>query len=322
MRSDRFFAALLLVTFGPMLGVPALAGLLGEPTLGVGDGLPRLIAFLGTAHVAATIHYYMDGEYQPIIARESQRFVWPLLMLPLTFLLVLVISPFLSTLLYVAFFGWQMFHIARQSYGLVALAAASTRSGPLHRGIAWALNLAAASAAISSWSFPGLFPPGLRDVHLPTPWLQNAMHLTACATFLGSLTVLIFVWLVDSRLRRSISMSGLAFGGVGMFFGVTYFGPASGVLVCGLSHAGQYLLMTLTVARKIGRQQVLLSAVMCIALTSVFLWLYQSPGGYQLFLGIFAVHFLADAKIWRLREPEQRGIMLRRFYFLFQTSPN
>jgi len=37
------------------------------------------------------------------------------------------------------------------------------------------------------------------------------------------------------------------------------------------------------------------------------------------YMGLVEVHFLVDAKVWRLREPRQRAIMNDRFDFLLAS---
>jgi hypothetical protein len=37
------------------------------------------------------------------------------------------------------------------------------------------------------------------------------------------------------------------------------------------------------------------------------------------YMGIVEVHFMVDAKVWRLREPQQRAIMNDRFDFLLAS---
>jgi hypothetical protein len=37
------------------------------------------------------------------------------------------------------------------------------------------------------------------------------------------------------------------------------------------------------------------------------------------YMGLVQVHFLIDAKVWRLREPKQRAIMGNRFDFLLAS---
>jgi len=83
------------------------------------------------------------------------------------------------------------------------------------------------------------------------------------------------------------------------------------------THGAQYIMMMSVVSGRSSRG-VLGLLTMCavgvgagLALNAMRVW-----PALLVTMGITQVHFLVDARVWRLREPRQRAIMRDRFDFL------
>jgi hypothetical protein len=49
----------------------------------------------------------------------------------------------------------------------------------------------------------------------------------------------------------------------------------------------------------------------------LFTKLFSTSTGAAIYTGLVMGHFMIDAKFWRMREPMQRGLIRKRFAFLF-----
>jgi hypothetical protein len=87
-----------------------------------------------------------------------------------------------------------------------------------------------------------------------------------------------------------------------------------------IAHGAQYILMMSILSGRSRRGWVAfltmcaLGAGIGLAIDSMKAW----PVIF-VYMGLVQVHFLIDAKVWRLREPKQRAIMGNRFDFLLAS---
>jgi len=98
---------------------------------------------------------------------------------------------------------------------------------------------------------------------------------------------------------------------------------AAAIWSCGIAHAAQYLLITGACAKRSSSGWFSLVAMIAITAADCVGWL--AMGGtaiiYKINLAIVEVHLLADARLWRLRDPVAASAMRPRFAFLFGTAP-
>jgi len=85
-----------------------------------------------------------------------------------------------------------------------------------------------------------------------------------------------------------------------------------------IAHGAQYIFMMSVLSGR-SRRGWLAFGTMCV-LGVTLGGVLNSMGAWPLILvvsGVTQVHFLLDAKVWRLSEPRQRAILADRFDFLF-----
>lgn len=311
-----FFGVLLAITISPPLALLAwqVTGI-AAPS-GASLYAFSLVAF-GTSHVAATSYYYADPDYWPIMRAERGRFFGSLILIPVIFAAIYLLSPLASTLIFIPFLTWQFYHVGRQNYGMAALAASSSGFGKLPWQVNWTINLTAVAAALYVLGDPGTFAIGLTPDFLAP--VERFTRIGGLLAFVGGLVLFIHMLATNRVLMANRRTLAFTAASCVFFLPVVLGAPSSGFMACNAAHASQYWIMTGAVARK--RQRPIFGlAVLTItasALTVLFLFLYKAPLTNQLFFGLFAVHFLADAKIWRLREPMQRQILQQRMSYIF-----
>jgi hypothetical protein len=258
------------------------------------------------------------------------RRYWPhclasVAVLPGIFVGVLLESGVASALLFGAYVIWQSYHFSRQNYGLIALAAGSQKHGPLPRLLVPMLNISAVGGAIGSLGASAIYPIGTVPGPLLGPTIADAMCWIGIACFVFATAILLWMLACDPRLRRSPRT--LLFTILGWAFFII---PASATAMsaaaiwsCGIAHAAQYLLITGVCAKRSSYGWLGLVAMIAIAAGGCvgLLAMRGTAIIYQINLAIVGVHFLADARLWQMRDPVAASSMRPRLAFLFGTAP-
>jgi hypothetical protein len=309
-----------------------LVSLLPFVSLGYAHGisLPFRESFLiglgvfvgGVCHVASTAYFYCDREALALMRPMKVRFV----LLP-----ALAVALSAATLRYagrieipelavMTIFGlhlvWLYFHYQRQNYGLLAFTAAAhaVRLPPAMLPI---LMLAAVAGGLAS--FPQLLENGLEtDLHLAA-W-QTAIKQSAAAIYtLAGLAI----GVVAYRHRSVFAKWPI------MLFTLISFGFFVPALLFehveyafwsyAIAHGLQYLLMVAIVSAGARLPWPAIALFLLIAVGGGWC-LKQFAGTPALFVcGILLtwVHFILDARLWRMSDNQVRQFLTRRFAFIF-----
>jgi hypothetical protein len=296
--TDRLDQQLAVATLGPIAAVVGLSvlGLLDSP-------LQLVLLLLGAPHVLATVGLYADRELGPITRREPVRYlVTPLLAVPATVAAFAAVPERALLVLVTATFAWQVHHYTRQNVGVFAFWGRSRRLAPVTTAerraisastLAGVAGVARAVEVVPSWSIP------LQAIGL-------AISAAAVATALAG------GW---NRRAAAVALGAgfyvpLLVAAPG-FFGVAFAYQAA--------HGGQYYLMVDRALRPDRRAQrvavvtVLVGAVPALLLLAPRL-LLVAPALYGLGKGLAISHFIADARLWRLRDPALGPVLRRRFF--------
>jgi hypothetical protein len=149
------------------------------------------------------------------------------------------------------------------------------------------------------------------------PAAYDTMRVAGASVYVGSLVVMLCILVTERRLRGNAWLLG------GLVFGMAFFLPTVlfrsvplAFFPPAIAHGAQYILMMSVMSGRssLGRLGL---ATMC-GIGAVFGLAIDSMRAWPLILvatGIVQVHFLIDAKVWRLRERRQRAIMNQRFDF-------
>lgn len=322
----RWFAALLLVTLLPLAGLPLVALLdlpFRESTV---IGLAVFIG--GVCHVGSTATFYADADARKLMAPMKPRFV----ALPLAAIAVSVAAVVAGSALgngpgvlgdavmaiFFVHLVWLYYHYQKQNYGLMSFAAAAsgTRLPPGTVKIVLVPPLAGGLATI-----PALLTDGLA---LPLPaWLAEQAPLWRTLAWWAYAVAAVLMARLAWRHREVFQQPLVAVFSLASF---GFFLPA--LLVknldyafwsYALAHGFQYLLMVGIVSRGAARPLAMLPAFVLAALVGGWV-LNRFGGNHALFVcGILLtwVHFVLDAKLWKMSDAGVRSFLRGRFAFIF-----
>lgn len=289
----RFVAAVAAATILPWMAVLILHGLEVRPTAGA---FAVLVFLLGPVHVGTSAAFYLDPQLRSLVASNRSRYYVAAGGVVLAGLVLSLGPDWIGPWVVVPGVGmWQLHHFTRQNLGMLAF----------------------------TYRASGLGGPTPRERHL--------LDLTTVAGMLGLLPLLA-PFEVDTR---PVGLVVLAVAAVGLLRGtagvrlwaltaaVLFYSPlflindlVVAAYAYGLAHGAQYLLMMahLPVGRDSdGRRRMLLALAGAFLVVSVPYYLGDRA---VMLAGVTAAHFIVDAGIWKMRTPEQRAYMRRRFAFL------
>jgi len=323
-RRRRDLGALLAVTLLPMLALPLLAQLQLPFRQSLVLGLAVFVG--GVGHVASTLYFYADREARGVMRGMKARFVLlPLAGIGLSIAALLYgsrIGHFDRAVLLIFFVHlvWLYYHYQKQNWGLLAFAAAGS-GVRLPRATMKLLMLPPLAGALAT--IPQLLADGLALPAVPLgDWLPQlrAAGWTVYALAAAALALLAL------RHRAQFARPWVAaFCAAGLLF----FLPA---LLVGkldyafwsyaLAHGFQYLLMVALVSRG-ARAPWLALGVLLLAMLGGGFAMHRMVGTQALFVaGIVLtwVHFLLDARLWRMSEPGPRAFLQARLGHLLSTA--
>jgi len=321
-RRTLFFGALLTVTLLPLLSLPVLASI--QFPLYDGSFLLGLAILAGgVGHVASTASAYADRDVREVMRPMPGRFyALPVIMLLITAVAIfwgesapltnnMIAGMFLLHLL------WLHYHYQKQNYGLVAFAAASHGQRVPHQ-LAWILLLPALAGCLAV--MPTLMNIAFEDVTFWRPF-SNAMGWLSITAYITGVIAMVFI---ISRAPSAFMQPRTAMFTASAFF---FFLPAmllSDVEYAfwsyALAHGFQYLLMVFILARG-SKISIFHIAAFIAAVIGGGLFLHKLGGNNALFAcGILLtwVHFIVDARLWKMSEAGPRKLIRERFAFLFK----
>ena len=316
---EGFFSALALATAAPLLVLPfyGLSHLPAPAPVLVGVGAIWVVT--GFGHVMSTTWFGLDPGYKDVVRAHRPRMLFSLAAIPLFMAGAALADRSVSAWLYAGFLTWQGHHFARQNFGVLSFAAARDRTGPLPREVGWIIHATSAAGAIAMATMTSIYPPGLGALPFLAPAAVGYAHEAslACLVVAGVLAG----WLVSRHapLRRSPTV--LLFLGLS----VVFFAPA---LLSGpaqltfwpyaMAHGAQYLVIAGMTARRSPYHWLGLAIFAGLAIgLGVLAFEMKTTVLRQAYAGIVMWHFLADARLWRLRDPLVRATVRRRFDFVF-----
>jgi len=240
-------------------------------------------------------------------------------LLPILLAILTIASPALAGWVFLAYWVWQSHHYNRQNYGLLALASAHDGMGALPGQIGWILHLTTAAGAMIMGTMPGIYGPGSE-----APWLMSALapaswRMTETLCILTATGLSLHLVATNHAVRRSPTVLvflvlSLAFYLPGLLFPPS---PITGFWPYAIAHGAQYLvIMGVTAHRSARGTAGLIIFVLLAAVLGVAAYLMRGVPWSAFYTGIVSRHFLADARLWRLRDPAIRSIVRERFDFV------
>lgn len=310
---NAFFYSLAFVTLIPLIGIPIadLAGVPGSFYRTHPFYLVILLTFSG--HVASTAYFYVDRDFWSLIERNWPRFVLAPLALMAGFLVAYQLGTRINAFALLSYFCWQLFHYQKQNYGLISFAASSEGAGPPPKILRLGLNLgvvAGVLGAIGYFSAQGRDLLGFTDAQLKN--VSRGLHLPILACF---------AWLIVYHRKFLAHRFTCLFTVASLLFFLPAALGTNGLVAFAtyaIAHGAQYLIFMGVLAKRSNRFYALPAlGALTIGLMIILLLMQNDPYLEHMGLGVVCAHFVVDAKVWRLREPEQRKLIGERFGFLF-----
>ncbi|WP_374943793.1 hypothetical protein [Sphingomonas sp.] len=318
--SNRFFFALAFATIVPLALLPFYRFYQSSGVATTFISAVWLVTAYG--HVMSTVWFGFDTDYRPIIRQNRFRMLGSLGIISVVLAIFALSSRELSCWLFAGFLCWQAHHYNRQNFGIISFAAARDKFGILPKDVLWIIKLTTVAGAIAMVSMPFIYPGGRVD--LPLFSISILYYGRIASMILMTVAALLFVRLVvaNERLRRSPTTL--------LFLGLTtvFFLPS---LIAGsdkvsfwpyaIAHGAQYLvMMSVTSGRSAhGSKGVVACTAIVVLLGIVAVSMSDVPWA-QAYTGIIVWHFLADARLWRLRDPLVRTVVRNRFDFIFSPA--
>ena len=316
-----FFATLALITLASLVGVP----LLFTVAAATGHGVPgtfALIAVTGPMHVAATSFFYFDRDFWPVLRESPGRAFWAVPLLPIGLLGagvagMAIVGAWAYLLIFVYHNVWLFYHYQRQNFGLISLVGRNVGYGRLPSRVNTTLNVAALGGIISLCATPNFFPPSTASLVGPQAYV--ALRAVGIGVYVLSLGLLAWVFWREPRLRANGWLVGALVVGMAFFLPAVFFRSITTAFVpIAIAHGAQYIFMMSVLSGR-SRRGWLAFLTMCVLGLTIG-GVLNTMGAWPVILvvtGATQVHFLLDAKVWRLSEPRQRAILSERFDFLF-----
>lgn len=319
-RRAVFFTALLVVTWLPLLGLPLLS-MASFPF--DGSLLLGLAVFAGgVGHVASTASVYVDRSVREVMRPMPTRFyLVPSVALALTAAALIggasiSISDNMTAALFLVHLLWLHYHYQKQNYGLVAFAAASVGQRVPYQ-LAWTLLLPALAGCLAI--MPSLLDSAFPEVTFWRPFAEPMLG-SAVVVYVAGAAALIYQLARQpapfSNPRVAVFTTGaFCFFLPPMFLHHTEYAFWS----YALAHGFQYLLMVHLLARGPSFSVLHAAAFVGSILAGGFL-LHKLAGNNALFIcGILLtwVHFVLDARLWKMSDAGPRRLIRERFAFLF-----
>ncbi|MCP4194825.1 MAG: hypothetical protein GY768_29840 [Planctomycetaceae bacterium] len=319
-KRTMFFYGLLATTLLPLFCLPALSAL--DFSFDSSFLLGLSIFAGGVGHVGSTFCVYADKEIRQVIRPMKVRFyVLPLVALTATGVALIWGSSFrvtqgLIAVLFIIHLLWLHFHYQKQNYGLVAFVAAGTGSR-VPKNLSPILLLPALAGCLAIMSpFVG---DATENESLMAPY-EAGLGTAARAIYLVGAAVVVGV-IYKHRAIFSIPRIGVMTAAAFLFFlpAITLKDSDFAFWSYALAHGFQYLLMVFMVAGGATFSPLIIGAFLVSVAGGGYL-LHSLVGNQALFIcGILLtwIHFVLDAKLWRMSEPEIRQLLRQRFGFLF-----
>ena len=322
-KRRRFFAALFALTALPLLVLPLMATI--DIPFSSSVGLGFLIFAAGGGHVASTASVYVDRSVREVMRPMPLRFVVvPAVSIVATLGAVawganspLPAGPVAG--LYMFHLGWLHYHYQRQNYGIIAFSAASAGNRvPRYLDRVVLLPALAGCLAVMPVFIEDAFP----NVNFWRPLAPLFQPAARIAFALGVAGLLALGYRRPEAFRhpRTVAFVAASF---------TFFLPALlleqtdyAFWSYALAHGFQYLFMVFILGHE-PAQRLLHSAWYFACALLGGLALHRLVGNHALFAaGIVLtwVHFVLDARLWKMSDPGPRELLKERFDFIFGAT--
>lgn len=281
--------------------LPAIVTI-GAAAFGHGVPVKAVSVLFGVAHVPTTFGLYADPDMRPFLRSHLVRcFAVPMLLIVGAASAAVLAPPWLLPYLIGGFVCWQLHHFTKQNLGMLSFWCRANRLGgsdALERHLIVATGVAAMLGM-------SRFLPAYQGGRLP---LAEILYPLGALVLIGAGTMMV---------ARAAPERRLPLVAVSAFYLPLWLFPDNlGAAILGFvaAHGAQYFLMVghLAAARRwlpwvlVGSS--LVGGILMRSPSSGLLW--------GAVVGVTMSHFVVDAGLWRMRDPERRTHITSRFRFL------
>jgi hypothetical protein len=301
-------------------------------------GTRALLLFLGTAHVPATLFFYIDKDFSEIIRKHKARYVYfPILLTIATGLLFAFASAAVQAYILLMYWSWQAFHYGRQNLGIYSFVSIAQRGAAPSKSEKLVIDLGTWCGIVGTFKIlgSGVAPSYLHQTFDTLYWAGTIAFVLVCA---ASLVV------YAQNLKRTTPLLTIFYFTLVCFFLPVFLSTNINVAFFSyaIAHGVQYILFMSVVSLNLdphaaAKRMQIGNAVKLLILTLVVGFVFYRAGdlkAVQLItahatlmkvvdfvigavLGATMAHFVVDAGAWRLSQTLQRMYIGKRFAFVF-----
>ncbi|HKG78854.1 MAG TPA: hypothetical protein VKA78_05530 [Pyrinomonadaceae bacterium] len=330
-----FLGALLLSTWLPMAFF-LLSSKIDNSIFGFG-AMKTVLLFLGTAHVPATIFFYMDRDFSHIIKEHKFRYIYfPIALTITTGALFAFAGTMVQAYILLAYWAWQAFHYGRQNTGIYSFAAIATRGTPADKQEKIIIDLGTWCGILGTFKILGM---GIAPNYLRAPF--DSLYGFGSVAFVGVVVASIVVYL--RHFKRTTPLLTIFYFTLVCFFLPVFLSTNLNVAFFSyaIAHGVQYILFMTVVSLNFDPQAVkrwkIASAAKLFMVIGLVGFLFYRAGELKTIefftahatllrvvdfaigaiLGATMAHFVIDAGAWKLSQSLQRRYIGKRFGFVF-----
>jgi hypothetical protein len=335
-----FLVALLLSTWVPMAFF-LLSSRIESSVFGFG-GMRSALLFLGTAHVPATIFFYIDKDFSEIVRTHKARYVYfPILLTISTGLFFAFANTIVQAYILLIFWAWQAFHYGRQNVGIYSFVSIGTRGTPSGKYERLMIELGTYCGIVGTFKILG------------TAVAPNYLHglfelLYRLGTLIFIVVLIASIVVYVRNLKHTTPLLTIFYFTLVCFFLPVFISTDMNVAFYSyaIAHGVQYILFMTVVSLNFepesqSKRFKVASAVKLLLITILAGFLFYRAidlKGLEFFvanaslmrivdfiigaiLGATMAHFVIDAGAWRLSQSLQRTYIGKRFGFVFANKP-
>jgi hypothetical protein len=331
-----FLVSLLLCTWLPMAFF-LLSSRLEGAMFGYA-GTRTLLLFLGTAHVPATLFFYVDKDFSEIIRKHKARYIYfPIALTIATGLLFAFANTVVQAYILLMYWSWQAFHYGRQNLGIYSFVSIAQRGSAPSKYEKLVIDLGTWCGIIGTFKIlgSGVAPSYLHGFFDSLYW---------AGTIAFVLVIVASVVIYAQNLKRTTPLLTIFYFTLVCFFLPVFLSTNVniGFLSYAIAHGVQYILFMSVVSLNLDPQASsqrlqMGNAVKLLLLTLVAGFVFYRAADLKTMelitthatlvrivdfiigaiLGATMAHFVVDAGAWRLSQSLQRMYIGKRFAFVF-----
>ena len=335
-----FLVSLLLATWLPMAFFLLSSRL--ETSMYGFAGTRTLLLFLGTAHVPATLFFYLDKDFSEIIRRHKARYVYfPIVLTIATGLLFAFASTIVQAYTLLIYWAWQAFHYGRQNTGIYSFVSIGTRGVAPGKHERTMIELGTYCGIIGTFKILGTaVAPGYLHGFF------DVLYRVGAVAFVLILLASVFVYV--RNWKRTTPLLTIFYFTLVCFFLPVFLSTDMNVAFFSyaIAHGVQYILFMTVVSLNFDpqnerRRLQIGNAIKLIAITVLLGLLFYRAIELKTIeylaadktlikivdfvigatIGATMAHFVIDAGAWRLSQSLQRTYIGKRFAFVFDRQP-